>query len=465
MGPFDNPDFESRYRYEQNMTQYFDDHPEWYYINYSIEKVGLHKIYLRFRRPGAEVMYPREENYPMEIRTYSDRPSEVKSVFEPTYYYVGDILITMTARDKFGSVLTDQGVLFNATLSYIEIGENPSPSTITEPDQYLDLPYDLVAKPSNFTDLGTSVYKITMYPIRRGYYNLTVHLCMEFENICTDDLSDGQYLPLVTSPKVIYLTTQFPEPKHAVARGSGLKYSIVNSIEIFYVQLKDLHMNNFDVLNDNIHKAVSKEQWVNAYIEIKDADTDITSQVDFDLNLKKWDLFNGLFQFDYIVKETFSGQMYIHVETLDSEASFIASGSDMNYVYQPEDYTPHPLSPFKVVTASADATVYESYKDLLKAGLAFSDYTRMVQLENVRYTAGHDIRLKIDTRDIFDTKFVQNILDPLDPAPSSILLIDISNHEDTCVSGSDLSRLKKYCRFMSHSRNMCQKFTMCRWLP
>ena len=82
---------------------------------------------------------------------------------------------------------------------------------------------------------------------------------MEFENICSDDLDDGQYLPLVTSPKVIYLTTQFPEPKNAIARGSGLKYSIVNSNEIFYVQLKDLHMNNFDVLNDNIHKGVSKE--------------------------------------------------------------------------------------------------------------------------------------------------------------------------------------------------------------
>jgi hypothetical protein len=79
MGPFDNPDFESKYRYEQNMTQYFDDHPEWYFINYSIEKVGLHKIYLRFRRPGAEVMYPRLENYPLEIRTYSDKPSETKS--------------------------------------------------------------------------------------------------------------------------------------------------------------------------------------------------------------------------------------------------------------------------------------------------------------------------------------------------------------------------------------------------
>ena len=55
---------------------------------------------------------------------------------------------------------------------------------------------------------------------------------------------------------------------NAVATGSGLKYSIVNSIEIFYIQLKDLHMNNFDVLNDEIHLSVSKEQWVNAYIQI-----------------------------------------------------------------------------------------------------------------------------------------------------------------------------------------------------
>ena len=147
--------------------------------------------------------------------------------------------------------------------------------------------------------------------------------------------------------------------------------------------------------------------------------------------------------------------MFIHVETLDSEASFIASGSDVNYVYQPGDYSPHPLSPFQVVTASADPNVYDSYKDLLKAGLAFSDSSRMIQLQNVRYTAGHEIRLTLDTRDIFDTNFVQNIVDRLHPDPSEILLIDIYNHEDSCTVGSEHSRLKKYCRFMSHSRNIC----------
>ena len=73
--------------------------------------------------------------------------------------------------------------------------------------------------------------------------------------------------------------------------------------------------------------------------------------------------------------------MYIHIETLDSEASFLASGGDPNYVYQPSDYNPHPLSPFKVITASADTSVYETYKDLLKAGLAYSDKTRMIQLD------------------------------------------------------------------------------------
>lgn len=83
-------------------------------------------------------------------------------------------------------------MLFNATLSYIEIGSNPQPDPdITEPDQYLDQNYSLAAQPLNYTDLGTSVYTITMYPIRRGYYNLTVHLCKEFENVCSDQLEDG----------------------------------------------------------------------------------------------------------------------------------------------------------------------------------------------------------------------------------------------------------------------------------
>lgn len=109
--------------------------------------------------------------------------------------------------------------------------------------------------------------------------------------------------------------------------------------------------------------------------------------------------------------------MFIHVDTLDSEAYFLASGEDPNLVYRPEDYKPHPLSPFSAKTLSADSSVYGTYKDLLKAGLAFSDKTLMVQ-GGLRYKVGETLQIIIDTRDIFDTKFVQNVLDPNPVDPS-----------------------------------------------
>ena len=80
--------------------------------------------------------------------------------------------------------------------------------------------------------------------------------------------------------------------------------------------------------------------------------------------------------------------MYIYIETLDSEAYFKANGEDKNLDYGDSHYVAHPLSPFMVVTASADVTQYNTYNDLLKSGLAFYVYTRLVQLEDLRYTAG-----------------------------------------------------------------------------
>ncbi len=72
--------------------------------------------------------------YPLEITAYSDVPSEGYSEFETTSRYVGDIQVMILAKDKFKSVLTDSGVLFNVTLNYIEFGKNPSPSRITGVD-------------------------------------------------------------------------------------------------------------------------------------------------------------------------------------------------------------------------------------------------------------------------------------------------------------------------------------------
>ena len=128
--------------------------------------------------------------------------------------------------------------------------------------------------------------------------------------------------------------------------------------------------------------------------------------------------------------------MWIHIQTLDSEQYFTDNGEDVNLDYGTGHYVSHPLSPFQVVTASADATVVESYADLQKAGLAFSENSRMVQLDPIRYVAGTPITLTVNTKDIFDTNLVSHMLDPMASAANELVLIDFFNNADSCIDGS-----------------------------
>lgn len=86
-------------------------------------------IYMRFKRLDennvTQILYPHPDYYPLNITTYSDRVDNHYSESTLHYYYVGDITIVYLARDKTMNILTDQGVLFNATLAYYDYGENP----------------------------------------------------------------------------------------------------------------------------------------------------------------------------------------------------------------------------------------------------------------------------------------------------------------------------------------------------
>ena len=113
-------------------------HPELYQINYRIEKVGLHKIHVRLKKGNENVQRPCNpgndglelltcNQYPKLIHTWSDRPSRLYSTAVATFEYCGEIKLEMVARDQFDNTLTDYGVLFNATVIYESLGENPEP--------------------------------------------------------------------------------------------------------------------------------------------------------------------------------------------------------------------------------------------------------------------------------------------------------------------------------------------------
>lgn len=80
-------------------------------------------IHLRYKNmTDGGVLYPRSDLYPINITTFSDRVSNATSNNTVTYEYVGNITIVYLARDKTYNILTDQGVLFNATLVYYDYG-------------------------------------------------------------------------------------------------------------------------------------------------------------------------------------------------------------------------------------------------------------------------------------------------------------------------------------------------------
>ena len=70
-----------------------------------------------------------------------------------------------------------------------------------------------------------------------------------------------------------------------------------------------------------------------------------------------------------------------------------------------------------------------------------------------------------DMRNIFDHPHKIEI-DPSDTSPfKDFLLFDYVNENHKCIKGSSYSRLREYCEFFSHSREICISYRMCSWKP
>lgn len=118
-------------------------------------------IYMRLKSDNSnDVLYPHPDYYPINITTYSDRVDNHYSETILHYYYVGEITIVYLARDKTMNILTDQGVLFNATLAYYDYGENPEEVLWHENHIQYDMPFYHWAQPSTYIEYGNSTYQL-----------------------------------------------------------------------------------------------------------------------------------------------------------------------------------------------------------------------------------------------------------------------------------------------------------------
>jgi hypothetical protein len=185
LGPYDNIDgVKVGQYYFNNLTQFFPDRPEKYHMSFGFLKVGRFKLYARYKTDEGQINYAK--NYPVEIETYSDRPSHVYSIVSPTYKYVGATEIQVIAKDRFNNTLTDYGVKMR---SYVEFDKyslendtasDESASSVPPPNQQYLLWDDYTL----YEQVGHSIYLMKSYPVKRGYYNLTVFVCQIPENDC-----------------------------------------------------------------------------------------------------------------------------------------------------------------------------------------------------------------------------------------------------------------------------------------
>lgn len=58
------------------------------------------------------------------------------------------------------------------------------------------------------------------------------------------------------------------------------------------------------------------------------------------------------------------------------------------------------------------------------------------------------------------------VVDVSDTTPfKDYLLFDFANENHDCIKGSSYSKLREYCEFFSHSRDICISYKMCSWMP
>jgi hypothetical protein len=163
--------------------------------------------------------------------------------------------------------------VFNASIVFDRYGDNPDPdNNMIDLDVLASSSYYLMwAPPSNFSRIGLSTYNISIYPVRRGFYNLNTYVCERAEDNSCQDITE--FTELAISPQVIYLTTKHPNYELSEAYGTGLYYCVVSNRESFYIQLRDKYSNFFDVWNaqSDFLKTVGPTDYIDIYITVGDS--------------------------------------------------------------------------------------------------------------------------------------------------------------------------------------------------
>mmetsp|Transcript_14756 Transcript_14756/g.22883 ORF Transcript_14756/g.22883 Transcript_14756/m.22883 type:complete len:889 (-) Transcript_14756:1047-3713(-) len=387
------------------------------------------------------------------------------------------------AKDKYGNVLTETfqdtnpSPLINSTVEFDSYGTNPVTVTMGVTANEDSSFYQVWAPKEMFTvlDDANSNYQNTLYPERRGNYNLNSYICEEFKITCSE-IAD--YVLLDASPQSIYLTTKFPSPDETQAYGSGIFFATVSNTETFYVQVKDKYGNNFDAYNDVLHNKIGETEFVKAEVAIYLSDDTLERTVE--TAVSDYDAFNGLFAFQYKIDEPYEGEMRISVKILDSEAVYntsmdagISEDTFADYDYLDSHYVALSLSPYAVVSAVSNPELLGTYQDLYKAGLSMTTLSTVTQYESADATdddpkpyikSTEEFTLTVTPKNIFGTAQVQSTVDEQDTYIDELVLFDFQHNEDTCIKGSSKSRLNRYCQHFSHSQVDCEKLKMCQWV-
>ena len=174
--------------------------------------------------------------------------------------------------------------------------------------------------------------------------------------------------------------------------------------------------------------------------------------------------------------------MILTIKVLDSEAYYQEMLSkqergeftgDLKLLsYDPDlHYTQLEASPFKIQSSVTDVDLYETYQDISKGGLATTSNTNITYWPTSKYVSSNDeFVVDVYPKDIFNQLFVQLMNEDRSTEANSIIMIDFFNHKyktekNSCIKGSEHSKLSKFCNFLSFSHQICASFKMCHWVP
>lgn len=299
--------------------------------------------------------------------------------------------------------------------------------------------------------------------MQRGFYDVYTFVCEQDGIPCFTVASFEQTR---ISPQQIYLTTKSPNATYSTADGDGLIRAVVSRMETFTVYMRDKYNNSFDVHGDILHRGIpSKDDFLLVELITDDSKK---GQVSVPIYQRSADYFNGVFTYVYTIEEPHDGDAIISIKVLNTEeaiAQHEANGLTPlqieTYPYDAGFYKHVNGSPFNVSSQSTSNKLLESYQDILLGGWALTARTFMRNHGPARIPSTSPFRLDIYGKDIFNISFVQQLSENSAIAAEKLVLIDFYNHEDKCIRGSQLSRMKRYCQFSSFSYEECVNKRMC----